>query len=485
MSAARSWTRPLRSPAGIGAVLLVLTVVFLLAVYQKERIGTMLSSGHTVKADFSRDYQLRPYKTQVKVAGVVAGTVTGVEKESGHVVVSMKVNDDVVGKLGDQPSALIRPTTLLGGNYYVQLTPGGTDQKYDGSTIPMSRTGIPVELDQVLQALPKSARSGIQGSLSETDQTLKNGAGTSLGNLLADAPGTLTPAAEVLDSLQGTRPSQDLSQLVPALDSIASVMSRQNGQLGDIVDSLGTVSTALSDQRRPVTDTLATLPQTLSDTRTGLTALNGSLQQLTQTATDALPTAQRLGPLLKTTDPVLQQARPLVANLRPLLNKALPVVQQLVPTSKQATSTLDDLKGPVLDRVNGPIAKTVLSPWKGTGYYQGDGGNGHLFYQEVGYLAAHAANLSKYGDKNGRMIGLALGVSPSSAGGNELGTAKLLQQLGLLPQGLSVLPAPDTGGGAWTPDSATAPGQDQVLNGPINSLLGLLTGASGSQGKQG
>ncbi|WP_169317046.1 MlaD family protein [Actinacidiphila oryziradicis] len=483
MSTARTWTRPLRSPAVIGAVLLVLTVVFLLAVYQKERIGTMLSSGHTVKADFTRDYQLRPYKTEVKVAGVSAGKVTGVKKEGGHIVVSMKIDDDVAGKLGAQPSALIRPTTLLGGNYYVQLSPGGTDQKYDGSTIPMSRTGIPVELDQVLGALPESARSGIQGSLKETDQTLKNGAGTSLNNLLGDAPGTLTPAAKVLTSLQGTRPSQDLSQLVPELDTIAAVATRQNGQLGDILDSLGTVSTALSNERQPVTDALATLPQTLSDTRTGLTALNGSLQQLTRTATDALPTAQRLGPLLTTTDPVLKQARPLVANLRPLLNKALPVVQQLVPTSKQATSTLDDLKGPVLDRVNGPIAKTVLSPWSGTGYYKGDGGNGHLFYQEVGYLATHAANLSKYGDKNGRMLGLALGAGTSSAGGNELGTAKLLQQLGILPEGLSVLPAPDTGGGAWTPESATAPGQGQILNGPVSSLLGLLTGASGTQGK--
>ncbi|MFE2429301.1 MlaD family protein [Streptomyces sp. NPDC059373] len=464
----------------------MLTLVLLLAVYQKERIGTALSSGHTVKADFARDYRLKPYKTEVKVAGVIAGTVIGVKKDvQGHVVVSMKVHNDAVDKLGSRPSAIIRPTTLLGGNYYVQLTPGGSSSDgYDGSTIPLTRTAIPVELDQVLGAVPKSARDGIQGSLRDTDKTLSNGARKALDNVLQDAPGTLTPAAQVLDSLRGTRPSQDLNQLVPSLDTVASVLSAKDGQLGDIVDSLRDVSTTLSNERGPLTDTLTTLPQTLSSTRTGLNSLNGSLQQLTTTAKAARPAARKLGPLLTAANPVLAQARPLVANLRPLLAKALPIVQRLVPTSTRATSTLNDLQGPVLDRVDGPISKTVLSPWTGTGYYKGDGGNGHLFYQEVGYLAAHTANLSQYGDKNGRMLGLALGVGTSTAGGNDLGTTSLLQQLGLLPEGgLQVLPSPDAGGNGWTDEKDTTPGQGDVITGPIDDLLGLLTnGSTGSTG---
>ncbi|MEV7379591.1 MlaD family protein [Streptomyces lydicus] len=485
MKTVRPWTRPFRSPVLTGGVILVLAVVTLLAVYQKIRIATELSSGQMVKAEFTRDYRLVPHKTQVKVAGIAAGTVTDVQPgPHGHAVVSMKLHDGVTTKLGSAPSAIVRPTTLIGGNYYVQLTPGGSRQPYAGGTIPASRTSVPVELDQVLTAVPQTARESIQNTARLTDKTLSKGAGEALNKVLQDAPGTLAPAASVLAGLQGTRPGDDLSQLVTNLDAVAAVTTKSHGQLGDIVDSLEDVSTTLSNTRQPVTRTLASLPQTLSSTKAGLTALTGSLKQLTTTATAARPSAQALGPLLTSANPVLRRARPLVRNLRPLLRTAAPVVRQLVPTSKQATSTLNDIRGPVLDRINGPISKTVLSPWKGTGPYKGDGGNGHLFYEEVGYLFAHAANLSKYGDKNGRLIGLALGAGVSTAGGNDIGTAKMLQELGLLPGGgVKLVPPRSNANNSWTDEPATSPGQDDVLTGPLGSLLG--DGHAGSQGKQG
>jgi phospholipid/cholesterol/gamma-HCH transport system substrate-binding protein len=213
----------------------------------------------------------------------------------------------------------------------------------------------------------------------------------------------------------------------------------------------------------------------LTDTRSGLDSLNGTLSRLTATAPKVRPVAQQLAPLLTKAEPVLQQAQPLVANLRPLLHETLPLVDELVPTARQTTTTLDYVKGPVLDAVNGPIAKTVLSPWKGTGVYQGDGGSGHLFYQEVGYLAAHSANLSGYGDQNGRMLGLSLGVGVSTVGGNDPGTAQFLQALGLLPGGaVQVLPPPNNSGDTFTPEPATSPGKGYVLPGILGSILGPL-----------
>ncbi|HWE90081.1 MAG TPA: MlaD family protein [Pseudonocardiaceae bacterium] len=497
MTAVHAIRRRFRSRVITGAVLLVLVVTALFAVYQKEAISTALSSGSTVNAEFARDYRLVPNKTEVKMAGVVIGTVTDVQPDSqGNVIVSMKVHDDVPGKLGSAPSALIRPTTLLGGNYYVQLTPGGTHQQFDGSTIPLNRTNIPVELDQVLAAIPGSARTSIQNTLNLTNQALSNGAGAAVGNVLRDAPGTLAPANAVLSGLEGTRPGQDLSQLVPDLDSMAAVMSEHDGQLGSVVDSLNSVSGALSNSRAPLAEAIGSLPQTLSATRTGMVSLQGTLNQLTSTANAALPAAQQLGPLLSAANPVIAAARPLVDNLRPVLDQALPIVSQLTPTAQLATTTLNDISGPVLDRVNGPIAKMVLSPWSGSGYYAGDGGNGHLFYQEVGYLAAHTASLSQYGDKNGRMLGLGLGVGVSSVGGNDIGTAQLLQSLGLLPaDGLALLPSSGAGGNGWTGESASAPGQGSVLTAPlapvnappgqgdITSGLGALLGLGNPQGK--
>jgi phospholipid/cholesterol/gamma-HCH transport system substrate-binding protein len=479
--AAAQRRRRFRSPVLTGAVLLVLVVGALLAVYQKERIGTALSSGDIVQADFARDYRLIPNKSEVKIAGVVVGTVTDVAKgDNGQAVVSMKVQNGTTGKLGSTPSAIVRPTTLLGGNYYVELAPGGQRQGYDGSPIPVSRTSVPAELDQILAAIPQSARDSIQNTTRLSDQALSAGAGSAAGNVLRDAPGTLTSADSVLSGLQGTRPQDDLYRLVPDLNAAATVMTSQDGQLSRIVDSLHTVSATLSSSSRPLADTLASLPQTLSDTRTGLAALHGTLDRLNSTAVKARPAVQELGPLLAKTDPVLQQARPVVADLRPLLEQARPLVNELVPTAQQATTTLNDVRGPVLDRVNGPIANTVLSPWTGTGAYQGDGGNGHKFYEEVGYLAAHTANLSRYGNANGRMLGLGLGAGLSTVGGNDPGTAKLLQSLGLLPGGsIQVLPPPNNSNDTYTPEPATAPGQGQVLSGPLGPILDQLLGGQG------
>lgn len=463
MSSKRRKSR-LGSPVVIGAILLAVVIAVLLAVYQKERISTALSSGEQVQAEFSRAYRVIPAKSDVKIAGVVVGTVTDVEKGDGDkTVVSMKLWGDTPDKLGSAPSAIIRPTTLLGGNYYLELQPGGEREKFSGDLIPVERTSVPSELDKILGAIPGRAQESIQNTTRLTDESLRAGAGDSLGNLLEHAPSTLNPAGEVFSSVRGTNPEKDLYGIVPEINTVASALTEQDGQLGRTIDSLGTVSSSLAQKQRPLADSIEALPGTLSTTRRGLDSLHGSLDRLTATAGNTRPAAQELGPLLAKADPVVREARPLVSELRPLLRDAQPLVGQLVPTAQKATATLNLVNGPVLDRVNGPIANAVLSPWTGTGAYEGNGGTGHKLYEEVGYLAAHTANLSKYGNKNGRMLGLGLGVGVSSVGGKNPGTAQLLQSLGLLPGGIQVLPPPNNAGDDFSRSPATSPGKDQFL----------------------
>ncbi|MBQ0923534.1 MlaD family protein [Saccharopolyspora endophytica] len=467
------------SPIAIGAVLLVLSIVVLLAVYQKERVSTMLSSGDEVQAEFNRAYRVIPAKSDVKIAGVVVGTVTDVAKGEGDkTLVSMKVWGDTTDKLGSEPSAIVRPTTLLGGNYYVELQPGGDRQKFSGDPIPVERTSVPSELDKILGAIPGRAQESIQNTTRLTDESLRAGAGDSVGNLLEHAPQALGPAGEVFSSVRGTNPEKDLYQIVPQLNTVAVALTQRDGQLGHTIDSLGDVSATLGQVQRPLADSIEALPATLSATRGGLDALHGSLDRLTATAGNARPAAQELGPLLAKADPVVREARPMVAELRPLLQDVRPLVGRLVPTAQQATSTLNHVNGPVLDRINGPIANAVLSPWKGTGAYEGNGGTGHKLYEEVGYLASHSANLSKYGNKNGRMLGLGLGVGVSTVGGNDPGTAQLLQSLGLLPGGVEVLPPPDQSGDDFSRMPATSPGKDHFLPRPG----GLVPGTPQTQG---
>jgi phospholipid/cholesterol/gamma-HCH transport system substrate-binding protein len=193
-------------------------------------------------------------------------------------------------------------------------------------------------------------------------------------------------------------------------------MNRHNGQFGSIIDDLGTASQALADNRGALARTVADGPRTLQVTRAGLADLDSTLDKLRTTADSFGPAARALDPLLAELGPVLKQARPVIADARVVARDARPLVQDLVPTSQHALSVLADVRGPVLRRLNGPVKKAVLSPWHGTGLYEG-GGNDHLLYEEAGYLLSDTADVFKFHDKNGAMGRLMAGFGLSTPGG--------------------------------------------------------------------
>ncbi|SBW22844.1 MlaD family protein [Protofrankia symbiont of Coriaria ruscifolia] len=424
----------LTSSRTLGVLVLLTLILVGVAAFNRNRITVTLSSGDTIKAEFARAYKLEPYRSVVKVAGVKVGEVTGVDITERHTsVVSMKVDDGILGKLGEQPSAAVRPTLLVGGLYYVELSHGGAGSAFDADhPIPLERTTTPVELDHVLTALTPDAQKAMQNTVGQLDATLQHGGRQELRELLNDAPGSLGPAGVVLDAARGTRPETDLTGLVTGLQQTASALTSKEGQLASIIDSLTTTSAALADERRPLAQAVATGPETLRTTRAGLADLDGTLQRLTTTAQAFRPAARQLDPLLAQLDPVLERTLPVVSDLRILLQDARPLVDRLMPTAQNATGVLTDVRGPVLDRLNGPIKDMVLSPWHGTGMYQG-GGNDHLFYQETGYLLSHFDEVWKFHDSNGAAGRLMAGVGMNIPGGSAtlMPLEEYLESLGL------------------------------------------------------
>ncbi|WP_250282299.1 MlaD family protein [Frankia sp. CiP1_Cm_nod2] len=401
---------------GIGVFVVIL--LFGAAVFQMDKITTTLGSGDTIQAEFSRGYKLEEYHSEVRVADATVGKVTGVKQtDHGTVVVSMKVDNDVRDILRTAPGAAVRPTTLLGGVYYVSLVPGGANGRFDGSTIPVQRTSVAVELDKVLSAVTPPAQKGVQSSIDQLDETLRQGGKESVRALLKDAPGALQPAGEVLDAARGTQPETDLAELVSGLETATVALNRTDGQLSSIFTNLHRITAALAAGSQPLAESVKTLPDTLRTTRTGMDDLRVSLDLLTSTAGSLRPTAKSLNSLLQELDPVLVQTRPLVSDTRTLLTDLRPLVQELIPTADRATQVLTNVRGPVLDRINGPIKQMVLSPWQGSGVYQG-GGNSNRFYEELGYLGVNGAKVFQTHDQNGTQGRLMAGVSGRTLGGS-------------------------------------------------------------------
>ncbi|TXL60701.1 MlaD family protein [Aeromicrobium terrae] len=414
-----------------GTIFVGLSLIAGIALFQKQAIITAVKPGDTITVEFTDAHRLRAFVSDAKIAGVDIGVVKSVHRnDDGITEVRLEVEGDSLDAMGKSPSARIRPATLLGGNYYVDIVPGGLRGRFHG-TIPHSRTNLPVELDAVAAAMPEGAREGIRSSVSDLDDTLDTKGSKALRKLVSDAPDTLEPATGAMTAMQGTRPKTDLRKLVGGLESTARVLAAKDHQLDGIVTDLASTSSVLAARRDDLRTSTRVMPETLDETIGMMQDLRGTLDNLKRTAGPARDSVQELDDLLENLGPVAEEARPVVASLRTVLTDANPVMKNLVPTTQDLTGTVDNLRGPVLDRVNGPIMKTVKSPWHGTGDYAG-GGADRPFYKELAYMVSNLAQANMM-DNNGSAISFMPGVGPGSLAGLPISLEQLFT--GIAKQG--------------------------------------------------
>jgi len=402
----------------LGLTLYVVTAIVLGLLAMKPQIKTLLSGGDTITAEFSSQYKLRAHDSSVKLAGITVGIVTDIDDtDDGTTLVTMKVDDGIVDKLGGTPTANIEPRTLLGGRYAIELHPGG-EGTFAGE-IPLERTSIPVELDTVIEALPASAREALQGLVTSAGPTLSESS-DEISGLLESAPDVLRPATPVLEAVQGTRPRQDLNGIVGRLDATARALTRTDGQLDATVADLTTTSRTLALHREELGIVLAELPATLEQAGDGMDGLADVVARLETTATSLRPATPELAQLLIDLKPTLRVAQPVLRDLVPTLRELRPAVEQLVPVADQATGILSDLRGPVMARVKGPVMDFLLNPWVGSGQYSRSAAGyqaDHRVYQELAYMATNIDRASMGQDSRGSTLAFQAGVGLDSISG--------------------------------------------------------------------
>ncbi len=462
------------SSVKIGAAFLVFSALIGWAAFNKIEVKQWFTPSETIKANFASQNVIVPYYSKVKVNFVPVGIVTGVDKlDNGTALITMEVDTDIPGKLGTAPTATIRPTTLLGGNYFVDLKPGGDPGEFH-ETIPVDHTTLPVELDKLLRSFQPDALEGTRGFVREFDATLQGGGREALQRLVSDVPGSLKPTGEVLDALRGTRPNRDLTDFVAGFETTARALTDKPGQLRDVATSLAATSTALGNQSSAFSTALQELPSALSSADKGLKRLNTTLDTLRDTADDIRPEAKQLGKTLDRLDPVLNHAVPVVHDLRDVIKDVRPTVDDLVPTSKDLRDVFDDLSGPVLKRVNGPVKDLIMHDYRGAGPYAQTQTPKPIF-EELAYMAADLDRATMM-DRTGG--GLAFQPSPNGfeflenlVANNGQPRAETLMRAAADPQRIS----PPIG--APQPLQPPHPGGDNLGTG--RQLLGGLTHGGG------
>lgn len=409
--------RPTTSAARLGVVMLVVTVVVAGLLFSKDRISTMLMSGDTVSVHFDRAYKLRPFISEVKVGYVPVGRVTQVvRQQDGSARVKLKVDGDVLDRLGSAPTATIRPTTLLGGIYFVDLAPGGDPGRFRSRAIPRRDSRVPVELDRVAGALQPDALAGMQSALRNTDEVLGSGGKAALRRLMDGAEEQLLPTARVLEAAQGRHPEEDLTQVVDGLEGTARALTKRDGQLASIVSSLDTTAAVLARESSGLGAAVAGLPPALESTRTALASLDESLVELRGLSADARGVARELDSTLVQLEPTLASAQPLVRDLRQVLADAQPMVRHLVPSAGAARQIVEDLRGPVVERVNDQALPFLSAPYQGEAPYAQTRSKEPL-YKDVVLALANVTRASSMVDKNGHGVSFTPGPGVGSIGG--------------------------------------------------------------------
>lgn len=194
---------------------------------------------------------------EVKVAGVKVGRIDDIEPMGPQTKFTMRIDRDI--PIPADAKAIVVAPNLISARY-VQLTPAyrhnGGPQLADGATIPLDRTAVPVEWDEVKTQLTRLAdelgpKPGEQGGVS----------GTSVSRFINSAA----------DAMDGN--GEKLRSTLAQLSGVSRILADGSGNIVDIIKNLQILVTALKNSSTQIVqfqNRLATLTSVLNDNSSDL-----------------------------------------------------------------------------------------------------------------------------------------------------------------------------------------------------------------------
>lgn len=193
------------------------------------------------RAVFERAIQVFP-GGRVRVLGVDVGAIASVENVEEGVEVTFLMDEDT--PLPVDVEAAIVPVSLLG-ERYIQLFPAYTGGPVlpRGSTIPLSRTAIPSEPDELLRSLqdylgaldPRNV-----GAFVENTAAVLQGNGEDLNDLIRQGAGVIETLAQKRDDLAG---------IITGFERVSRVVSDRRDEVDRLIETYNAVVGTLTANR--------------------------------------------------------------------------------------------------------------------------------------------------------------------------------------------------------------------------------------------
>ena len=197
-------------------------------------------------------------QSQVRVLGVSVGRVERVTPQGSTVEVVMRI--DPGRKIPADAKAVLVPISLIA-DRYVQLTPvyeSGPALR-NGDVIPVDRTAIPAELDDVLEQL-KKLLDAVEAGTAENPESI----GEAIQNLAAALAGSGDDFSRALDgggTLAGSvvENAPEVDAMIGHLASLASALAERRGDIASLNTRLSQVLGAIASERTAVDGALSNL----------------------------------------------------------------------------------------------------------------------------------------------------------------------------------------------------------------------------------
>jgi phospholipid/cholesterol/gamma-HCH transport system substrate-binding protein len=235
--------------------------------------------------------------SRVRVGDVNVGTVTKIERQGWHALVTMQLNRDV--QLPANATATLGQTSLLG-SLHIELAPPKDappqGRLHEGSLIPLASSGKYPSTEQTLSAIALLLNGGGIGNIQDITDAL---------------------------SIAFTGREDDLRSLIEQLDKAIGYLDDQKHDIIAATDSLNNLVDQFAAQKPVVDRALKTIPDALvvlKDQRNNLTEALAQLGKFSALAADSVnQTKDALVQELKDLGPVLQS----LADAGPALTRAL------------------------------------------------------------------------------------------------------------------------------------------------------------------
>jgi phospholipid/cholesterol/gamma-HCH transport system substrate-binding protein len=242
-------------------------------------LATFVSLGtHSYTAVLAQTAGLRPGE-DVEVYGVPKGEVKSVELAGDAVKVRFVLDDDV--RLGDRSSAAVKVATLLG-THYLAVVPAGSGRV---STIPLARTSVPFNLQDVLETgtanLEKLDPELLARALTAASKTLTASneqigpALTGIARLSEAVESRSDQTGALLAAARGVT-----GQLAASSTDIVALMRQANLVISEITERRDAIHTLLVETTTLASNLAAVIDRTEDDMGPALRQLNAVLETL-------------------------------------------------------------------------------------------------------------------------------------------------------------------------------------------------------------